>query len=352
MSQQCRGPLLEDVSKWAALPQWVLSSDGKSVSRKLVAKNWSAALTFVNAVSKVAEAANHHPDIHVTQWRQVELVLSTHSMGGLTQQDLDLAAIIDGLPVEYSPKWLRDEQAFEEDIDEPEAAFNREHFANGLNGDFLGEIDVETFAGDEGKFEDPERRDIARAKDTIVKTMEDHAGLGPGCVVADIGSGTGLLLEGLVNAVGPTGKVVAQEISPGFRTVLQDRFGGTVDVIAGDEKNPNLDVTSVDVALLADVYHHLLYPRTVVRNIRKALKPTGALVVIDFHRDHRRITSHDDPDWVYHHVRADQATFTAEIESSGFRQIADINVPGLPENYFLVFRKRPIPSAQPPPSSS
>jgi 4a-hydroxytetrahydrobiopterin dehydratase len=48
-------------------------------------------------VAELAEAANHHPDILVHGWNNVRLTLSTHSEGGLTQNDLDLARGIDGL---------------------------------------------------------------------------------------------------------------------------------------------------------------------------------------------------------------------------------------------------------------
>jgi len=54
------------------------------------------ALAFVNAVGALAEAADHHPDIDI-RWNTVTLRLTTHSAGGLTQKDLDLAASIDGL---------------------------------------------------------------------------------------------------------------------------------------------------------------------------------------------------------------------------------------------------------------
>jgi 4a-hydroxytetrahydrobiopterin dehydratase len=53
-------------------------------------------MQFVNAVALLAEGANHHPDIAIS-WNRVTLRLSTHSAGGLTQLDLDLAAAIDGI---------------------------------------------------------------------------------------------------------------------------------------------------------------------------------------------------------------------------------------------------------------
>ena len=53
-------------------------------------------MEFVNEVAALAEEANHHPDIDI-RWNKVTLVLTTHSEGGLTQNDFDLAKKIDAL---------------------------------------------------------------------------------------------------------------------------------------------------------------------------------------------------------------------------------------------------------------
>jgi 4a-hydroxytetrahydrobiopterin dehydratase len=66
-----------------------------------IVKVWSgadfaAALAYVNAVGELAESANHHPDIDI-RWNKVTLRLSTHSAGGITQLDLDMARSLDTL---------------------------------------------------------------------------------------------------------------------------------------------------------------------------------------------------------------------------------------------------------------
>eukprot|EP00743_Colponemidia_sp_Colp-15_P003048 GILK01003294.1.p1 GENE.GILK01003294.1~~GILK01003294.1.p1 ORF type:complete len:160 (-),score=25.33 GILK01003294.1:113-550(-) len=90
---------------------WELTEDGKSIRRSFTAKNFAAAMTFLQAVGNLAESEGHHPDMHLTSYRNVELVLYTHAKGGVTENDLILAAKIDQLPVEYSPKWLKDRNA-------------------------------------------------------------------------------------------------------------------------------------------------------------------------------------------------------------------------------------------------
>ncbi len=66
--------------------------------RELKFADFAAAIAFVNRVAELAEAANHHPDILVHGWNKVRLTLSTHSEGGLTGADFELAAQIDALP--------------------------------------------------------------------------------------------------------------------------------------------------------------------------------------------------------------------------------------------------------------
>jgi 4a-hydroxytetrahydrobiopterin dehydratase len=94
-----------------SLPLWALSDDAKVISRELTAKNFVAAMAFLNAVGELAEAEGHHPDFHLTGYRNVRIELSTHAIGGLSMPDMVLAAKIDAIPCEYSPKWLRESAA-------------------------------------------------------------------------------------------------------------------------------------------------------------------------------------------------------------------------------------------------
>jgi len=68
-----------------------------SIVRELKFDDFAAAIAFVNRVADLAERANHHPDILVHGWNGVRLTLSTHSEGGLTAADFELAARIDEL---------------------------------------------------------------------------------------------------------------------------------------------------------------------------------------------------------------------------------------------------------------
>lgn len=70
--------------------------EGNQLVKDWTGKDFADALAYVNDVGHLAEQANHHPDVDI-RWNKVTLHLSTHSQGGLTQADLDLAAQIDSL---------------------------------------------------------------------------------------------------------------------------------------------------------------------------------------------------------------------------------------------------------------
>ena len=76
--------------------QW--SREGDELVRVVKCKGFAGSLKFVNAVGELAEIADHHPDIDI-RWDTVTLRLSTHSEGGLTQKDVDLATAIDKIGV-------------------------------------------------------------------------------------------------------------------------------------------------------------------------------------------------------------------------------------------------------------
>lgn len=73
---------------------WQLA-DGQ-LEKVVVADGFAGAMSFVNAVGALAERADHHPDIDI-RWNTVTLRLSTHSEGGITAKDLELAREIDSL---------------------------------------------------------------------------------------------------------------------------------------------------------------------------------------------------------------------------------------------------------------
>ncbi|MBI4062001.1 MAG: 4a-hydroxytetrahydrobiopterin dehydratase [Elusimicrobia bacterium] len=81
----------------AKLPGWSVVA-GKALRRRLVMRDFAAAIAFIRAAARTAEAEGHHPDLHLTGYRNLTIELSTHAIGGLSINDFILAAKLDALP--------------------------------------------------------------------------------------------------------------------------------------------------------------------------------------------------------------------------------------------------------------
>ncbi|MFD0690186.1 4a-hydroxytetrahydrobiopterin dehydratase [Actinomadura fibrosa] len=84
-----------------ALPAW--TRDGDEIRRQVQAPSFLAGIDVVTEVARAAEDADHHPDIDI-RWRTLTFALTTHSAGGLTGKDFDLAATIERIVGEHGAK--------------------------------------------------------------------------------------------------------------------------------------------------------------------------------------------------------------------------------------------------------
>jgi len=75
---------------------WSLDDSGKVLVRRLTFKDFAQAFAFLTRVAMHAEKADHHPDFCVS-WNKVDFRLTTHSAGGVTQRDVELAKAIDAM---------------------------------------------------------------------------------------------------------------------------------------------------------------------------------------------------------------------------------------------------------------
>jgi len=184
-----------------------------------------------------------------------------------------------------------------------------------------------------GRFE-TESREIYRARGAIVKAVN----LKQGDRIADIGAGTGLFTFLFADQIGPRGWVFAVEISPRFveridKLATEQGFANITPLL-GAEDVVRLPPESINVAFVCDTYHHFEYPGTIMTSIKRALRPGGRLVVVDFER-----IEGVSRQWVLDHMRAGKSVFRKEIEDAGFEFIGETKVEGLEENYFIAFRK-------------
>ena len=82
-----------------SIPGWKIDPAGKKIIKKFQMKNFMAAVRLINEIAKVAEEENHHPDLHLTDYRGFKIELSTHALCGLSENDFILAAKINELPL-------------------------------------------------------------------------------------------------------------------------------------------------------------------------------------------------------------------------------------------------------------
>ena len=90
----------EAQSQLKEVPGWELLSGPDRIRKSWVVRNFTAGMKFFDKVAEVAEAAGHHPDLHLVGYRNVSIEIWTHAITGLSLNDFILAAQIDELPIE------------------------------------------------------------------------------------------------------------------------------------------------------------------------------------------------------------------------------------------------------------
>lgn len=166
----------------------------------------------------------------------------------------------------------------------------------------------------------------------------DALGLTPGMHVADIGAGSGFFTRLMAERIGPSGTAYGVEIS-GLLVAHIERSAlaqglRNVKAVLGTPASPNLPPGSVDLVLVADSYHHFEYPREMLNGIKAALRPDGALWLIDF--DRVEGVSHP---FILQDVRAGRQTFIREFAAAGFELVDEARI--FDDEYVLKFRHRP-----------
>jgi SAM-dependent methyltransferase len=134
-----------------------------------------------------------------------------------------------------------------------------------------------------------ERQDAAgeakREREQRIDDVFKALGVTAGAVVADVGAGRGFYTIRLAKAIGDEGKVYAVDISASALRDLRARVERdelrNVEVVAGTADNPRLPDSTLDAALIVNAYHEMTEHKPMLEAIRRALKPTGRLVILE-----------------------------------------------------------------------
>ena len=128
---------------------------------------------------------------------------------------------------------------------------------------------------------EPARNDSGEAATVL-------GGIAPldGLTIADIGAGDGYYEARLAQAVGPRGRVIAEDIDPATLAKLAKRVATdpNVTIALGEPHDPRLAPDSIDIALMVHMYHEITQPYALLWNLRASLKPRGRIAIVDADR--------------------------------------------------------------------
>jgi ubiquinone/menaquinone biosynthesis C-methylase UbiE len=168
--------------------------------------------------------------------------------------------------------------------------------------------------------------------DDVVAAMH----LQNGAVVAEIGCGTGFFSRRLARAVGPLGKVYAEDIQPEMLDLLQkyatEDGDANIVTVLGGETDPRLPKGQMDWILLVDVYHEFQNPAPMLAKIREALRPGGHVALVEYRAEDHSADHLSPP----HRMSVEQVL--REWTPAGFELVERIET--LPSQHLFVFTVR------------
>ena len=156
-------------------------------------------------------------------------------------------------------------------------------------------------------------------------------------VVADLGCGTGWFARRMARIVTPRGKVYAVDIQPEMLELLRDYLKKEevvgVEPVLGTETDPRLPAGGLDWILMVDVYHEFQQPKAMLKAIRRSLKPTGRVALVEY-RLEGTSASHIK---LEHRMSAQQVM--AEWVPAGFRLVERLDF--LPSQHLFIWAATP-----------
>ncbi|MEZ5044496.1 MAG: class I SAM-dependent methyltransferase [Saprospiraceae bacterium] len=172
-----------------------------------------------------------------------------------------------------------------------------------------------------------------REREENVSRAMQHMKLKGDESIADIGAGSGYYTFRMAERV-PDGKVFAVDIQSEMLDLMRRKIKrehiGNVELIKGQETSPNLAENSVDMVLMVDVYHELSYPKEMMQQVVKALKPGGRFILLEYRMEDPAV-----PIKQLHKMSVAQAVKEMKAVELQLQE----NITNLPWQHFMVFAK-------------
>ena len=166
--------------------------------------------------------------------------------------------------------------------------------------------------------------------------------LKPGDVVADIGAGTGVFSRAMARAVGPTGKVYAEDIQQSLLDYIdkrsQDENIDNIVTILGEFDDPKLPTRDVDVAWLHDVLHAVEKKESMLKNLVSYLKPEARIGITEWVKeDEAALKFHDSLEILL--SQAETKKLLADVGFYSVQEIHGYSLAGI-KQWYIIFERR------------
>ena len=193
-----------------------------------------------------------------------------------------------------------------------------------------GRVYAQTMGVQGAPWLDRNERDREEDPDLAIRLLR----IQKGSTVADVGAGSGNITIRLAKAVGPMGKVYANDIQPGMleilgRNVAKAKVMNVIPVL-GAFDDPKLPAESIDLAIMVDVYHEFSEPQKMLNRLREAIKPGGRLVLLEYRAEDPEVP-------ILREHKMTKAQVKLEVENEGFKQSRVFD--DLPWQHLFVFTR-------------
>ncbi len=167
----------------------------------------------------------------------------------------------------------------------------------------------------------------------------DLLAIAPGSTVADVGAGTGYFTVRMSKRVGAKGEVIATELQPEMLRLLDHKVSTekitNVRLVRGTEHESKLPERCCDLVLMVDVYHELSDPRGVMASVRRAIKPSGRLALVEYKGEDPKIP-------IKPEHKMTLAQIQKELEPLGFAFVRSYE--DMPDQRIVVFTRDDAPA--------
>lgn len=173
-----------------------------------------------------------------------------------------------------------------------------------------------------------------REREERCSMMLANLGVKPGMTVCDMGCGNGFHSLPIATMLKDSGLVIGVDVQPEMLDLLRERMEAkgidNVIPILGSYHHPRLPPNQVDLLFMVDVYHEFSHPELMLREIRRSLKPSGLVVLVEYRKEDPKV-----PIKLLH--KMSKAQIDKEMTANGFKLVKSFD--GLPWQHMLFYGK-------------